>query len=165
MTLAPQVGLEPTTLRLTAACSTDWAIEEYLKGELRQTDPRNAKPYEVVTRRRVELLFAAWEAAVLTTWPTGRHHKKIQKTDESFVSIYLSYRFVKWQFLRRCISQAMCIYQASVCDFLRSWCRNEASVLYKRILVIVLNNPKIYPESMYRHHWYTFRDSNPGHPD
>ena len=30
LTLAPQVGLEPTTLRLTAACSTDWAIEEYL---------------------------------------------------------------------------------------------------------------------------------------
>ena len=29
--LAPQVGLEPTTLRLTAACSTDWAIEEYIK--------------------------------------------------------------------------------------------------------------------------------------
>ena len=28
--LAPPVGLEPTTLRLTAACSTDWAIEEYL---------------------------------------------------------------------------------------------------------------------------------------
>ena len=29
--LAPQVGLEPTTLRLTAECSTDWAIEDYLK--------------------------------------------------------------------------------------------------------------------------------------
>ena len=29
--LAPQVGLEPTTLRLTAACSTDWAIEEYIE--------------------------------------------------------------------------------------------------------------------------------------
>ena len=28
--MAPQVGLEPTTLRLTAACSTNWAIEEYL---------------------------------------------------------------------------------------------------------------------------------------
>ena len=27
--LAPRVGLEPTTLRLTAACSTDWANEEY----------------------------------------------------------------------------------------------------------------------------------------
>ena len=27
--MAPQVGLEPTTLRLTAECSTDWAIEEY----------------------------------------------------------------------------------------------------------------------------------------
>ena len=27
--LAPQVGLEPTTLRLTAACSANWAIEEY----------------------------------------------------------------------------------------------------------------------------------------
>ena len=28
--MAPPVGLEPTTLRLTAACSTDWAMEEYL---------------------------------------------------------------------------------------------------------------------------------------
>ena len=25
----PRVGLEPTTARLTAACSTNWAIEEY----------------------------------------------------------------------------------------------------------------------------------------
>ena len=25
----PQVGLEPTTTRLTAECSTDWAIEDY----------------------------------------------------------------------------------------------------------------------------------------
>ena len=25
----PRVGLEPTTQRLTAVCSTDWAIEEY----------------------------------------------------------------------------------------------------------------------------------------
>ena len=33
--LAPQVGLEPTTLRLTAACSTNWAIEEYLAFSLR----------------------------------------------------------------------------------------------------------------------------------
>ena len=29
--MAPQVGLEPTTYRLTAECSTDWAIEEYIK--------------------------------------------------------------------------------------------------------------------------------------
>ena len=28
----PRVGLEPTTARLTAACSTDWAIEEYWSG-------------------------------------------------------------------------------------------------------------------------------------
>ena len=27
--IAPPVGLEPTTLRLTAECSTDWAKEEY----------------------------------------------------------------------------------------------------------------------------------------
>ena len=27
--MAPQVGLEPTTLWLTVRCSTDWAIEEY----------------------------------------------------------------------------------------------------------------------------------------
>ena len=31
--MAPQVRLELTTLRLTAACSTDWAIEEYNPGE------------------------------------------------------------------------------------------------------------------------------------
>ena len=30
--MAPQVGLEPTTLRLTAECSTDWAIEEFKPG-------------------------------------------------------------------------------------------------------------------------------------
>ena len=28
-TLAPPVGLEPTTTRLTAECSTDWAKEDY----------------------------------------------------------------------------------------------------------------------------------------
>ena len=28
-TETPRVGLEPTTQRLTAVCSTDWAIEEY----------------------------------------------------------------------------------------------------------------------------------------
>ena len=28
--LAPQTGLEPVTLRLTAACSTDWAIRAYI---------------------------------------------------------------------------------------------------------------------------------------
>ena len=31
-THAPQVGLEPTTLWLTATCSTSWAIEEDQKG-------------------------------------------------------------------------------------------------------------------------------------
>ena len=30
--LAPQVGLEPTTFRLTAERSTDWAIEDYISG-------------------------------------------------------------------------------------------------------------------------------------
>ena len=35
--MAPPVGLEPTTLRLTAACSTSWAIEEYLKSAKGQT--------------------------------------------------------------------------------------------------------------------------------
>ena len=29
-TIAPPVGLEPTTLRLTAECSTDWAKEDYI---------------------------------------------------------------------------------------------------------------------------------------
>ena len=30
--LAPQVGLEPTTTRLTAECSTDWAIKAFCVG-------------------------------------------------------------------------------------------------------------------------------------
>ena len=142
--LAPQVGLEPTTLRLTAACSTNWAIEEY-KCARRVIFPGRLQPsivtvnelnycvrngnrctlatidthllscvqeskqrklhlrfalfsssflYEsplmlplsqlfhyntsaivcqdfLVTRGRIELPFAAWEAAVLTAWPTG----------------------------------------------------------------------------------------------
>ena len=29
MKMAPEVGLEPTTDRLTADCSTNWAIQEY----------------------------------------------------------------------------------------------------------------------------------------
>ena len=35
--MAPQVGLEPTTLRLTAACSASWAIEERQEGTLAYT--------------------------------------------------------------------------------------------------------------------------------
>ena len=31
--MAPPVGLEPTTTRLTAECSTDWAKEEYADKE------------------------------------------------------------------------------------------------------------------------------------
>ena len=37
--LAPPVGLEPTTLRLTAACSTNRAIEEYESGPAWPTRP------------------------------------------------------------------------------------------------------------------------------
>ena len=33
--MAPRVGLEPTTDRLTADCSTDWAIEECMERETR----------------------------------------------------------------------------------------------------------------------------------
>ena len=34
----PRVGLEPTTARLTAACSTDWAIEDYNKNTVLSLD-------------------------------------------------------------------------------------------------------------------------------
>ena len=118
--LAPQVGLEPTTLRLTVACSTGWAIEEYLCWRLpivpgrfqpsivgtselnfRVRDgngwtltvintnletkslsfplllPQSAKgsflclAFRLVTRAGIEPTLTAWEAAVLTAWPTG----------------------------------------------------------------------------------------------
>ena len=36
--VAPRVGLEPTTARLTAACSTDWAIEDYNKNTVPSLD-------------------------------------------------------------------------------------------------------------------------------
>ena len=36
--VAPRVGLEPTTARLTAACSTDWAIEDYNKNTVLSLD-------------------------------------------------------------------------------------------------------------------------------
>ena len=36
--VAPRVGLEPTTARLTAACSTDWAIEDYNKNTVLSSD-------------------------------------------------------------------------------------------------------------------------------
>ena len=34
----PRVGLEPTTARLTAACSTNWAIEDYNKNTVPSLD-------------------------------------------------------------------------------------------------------------------------------
>ena len=38
--MAPPVGLEPTTTRLTAECSTDWAKEEYgAPSGIRTRDP------------------------------------------------------------------------------------------------------------------------------
>ena len=108
LTLAPQVGLEPTTLRLTAACSTGWAIEDYLCWHL-PIVPGRLQPsifgtnelnfcvrygnrwtlivintnyfiymishsrvfIPLVTRRGIEPLFSAWEADVLTAWPTS----------------------------------------------------------------------------------------------
>ena len=45
----PRVGLEPTTLRLTAACSTDWANEEYWNVGVQNCTPTSfwvpATPY------------------------------------------------------------------------------------------------------------------------
>ena len=113
--LAPPVGLEPTTLRLTAACSTDWAKEEYvcwripifpgrhqpsivgtselnfrvrngngwtltvnntnwhnIKLYIWQTSFRSLSPRRImVTRGGIEPPLPAWEAGVLTAWPTG----------------------------------------------------------------------------------------------
>ena len=87
--VAPQVGLEPTTLRLTAACSTSWAIEEYiriffkgfyysniLKIKCNILFVKNNVSYDivVVTRTGLEPVLPAWEAGVLTAWPTGLAH-------------------------------------------------------------------------------------------
>ena len=116
--MAPPVGLEPTTLRLTAACSTDWAKEEYsifkkfafwiclsypnsiiwfpvCYRTVRSTDWAKEEylisldyyiiPYYemlsthflkifLVTRMGIEPMLPAWEAGVLTAWPTSLTH-------------------------------------------------------------------------------------------
>ena len=88
--LAPLVGLEPTTYGLTVRRSTDWAKEACLSTAwlLYHVQLWNASVFwiyfqnllhlltklaveKLVTRGRIELPFAAWEAAVLTAWPTG----------------------------------------------------------------------------------------------
>ena len=43
---------------------------------------------DVVTRRRVELLIAAWEAAVLTTWPTGRRQNELHFVTSALADIH-----------------------------------------------------------------------------
>ena len=124
LTVAPPVGLEPTTTRLTAACSTSWAKEEYLCWRLPIFPGRHQpsifgtielnfrvrdgngwtlnvintnslrmgfSPHcisshslhcgdyfifsflrRLVTRAGIEPALPAWEAGVLTAWPTSQ---------------------------------------------------------------------------------------------
>ena len=51
--MEPCIGLEPMTLRLTAACSTDWANRAYWRPE------GDSNPWPL-----------AWQASVLTDWTT-----------------------------------------------------------------------------------------------
>ena len=110
LSLAPPVGLEPTTTRLTAECSTDWAMEEYICWRL-PIFPGRCQPSiigttelnfcvrngnrctlcvintnyiicitanimqqipKMVTRGGIEPPLPAWEAGVLTAWPTSQ---------------------------------------------------------------------------------------------
>ena len=115
--VAPQVGLEPTTLRLTVACSTGWAIEECLSWRLPIVPGRyqpsifgtdelnfcvrngnrwtlvvintnyiwkagiNCSSFQMVTRAGIEPTLTAWEAAVLTAWPTGHRGISLQRPE------------------------------------------------------------------------------------
>ena len=102
--LAPPARLERATTRLTAECSTDWAKEDYQCRHW-STFPGRHQPSIIdaselnfrvrngngcdlcaintdlmVTRTRIELVLPAWEAGVLTAWPTGRmvHHRGLE---------------------------------------------------------------------------------------
>ena len=48
--VAPQVGLEPTTYRLTAERSTDWAIGEYKFGDDLSSQQGNPQVFSALTR-------------------------------------------------------------------------------------------------------------------
>ena len=99
--LAPPVRLERTTLRLTAACSTDWAKEEYDRSiatagvginlfSRAASSQVSSAPMSLtsvfgmgtggtssqstptmVTRAGIEPALPAWEAGVLAAWPTS----------------------------------------------------------------------------------------------
>ena len=138
--LAPPVGLEPTTLRLTAACSTDWAKEEcyyrpvLVGGNLcrrRLIFPGGCPPSIVSTS---ELNYRVRNGNGWTLIVIG--------TDSIFnafnvKSIYILHRFRAVFF---------------------------GDPYGIRTHVAGVRGRSLRPLDQ-RAVWYTFRDSNPGHPD
>ena len=138
--LAPQVGLEPTTLRLTAACSTDWAIEECCN--------RPVKRRYLCRRRPI--------------FPGGCP-PSIVSTSE------LNYRVrdgngwtlivIDTDFIFNALSHAKSIY---ILPRLRVSLLGDPYGI--RTHVAGVRGRSLRPLDQ-RAVWYTFRDSNPGHPD
>ena len=138
--MAPPVGLEPTTLRLTAACSTDWAKEEcyyrpvLVGGNLcrrRLIFPGGCPPSIVSTS---ELNYRVRNGNGWTLIVIG--------TDSIFnafnvKSIYILHRFRAVFF---------------------------GDPYGIRTHVAGVRGRSLRPLDQ-RAVWYTFRDSNPGHPD
>ncbi len=85
--MAPRVGLEPTTYRLTAERSTNWANGEYLNLATTYFLSKVTRKY----RRHIEawLLCSVWEQVL----PSCNHH---QKSLVYPLSLYTSFYFVRF---------------------------------------------------------------------
>ena len=118
--LAPPVGFEPTTLRLTAACSTCWAKEAKGKGfDLRQTLCVGID----LSSRSVSRQVLSALVSLTSVFGMGTGGPSPLKTPTAFGTYQILHYLI---------------------PFVKGFLEDECSS--SRI-------------------WYTFRDSNPGHPD
>ena len=77
--MAPPVGLEPTTPRLTAACSTDWAKEAYWR---RQAPPK--KCWRYLFFRPVSRQVSSAQVSLTSVFGMGTGGPSLQSTPTYF---------------------------------------------------------------------------------
>ena len=77
--VAPRVGLEPTTARLTAACSTDWAKEAYRR---RQAPPK--KCWRYLFFRPVSRQVSSAQVSLTSVFGMGTGGPSLQSTPTYF---------------------------------------------------------------------------------
>ena len=88
--MAPQVGLEPTTNRLTADCSTDWAIEECLMCSV-----SNNKDYTRLWRKKQVLFFTFYLLYSIFLFSPGiKTIKQYKAAMQQYILLHIRYHLV-----------------------------------------------------------------------